>query len=710
MLKTVAALLIGAVPAAAATWYLGTSGSPPNSPLAGTLSADTGSASTSAEPVASGNLAAFRRALTIEEPAVIEARLAELIAQPFSPRREAEIRALFKRLAALDLGRALRVAETPGFDLDLAADVIRALAESDTDTALAALSSVRGAANRLDLAVVLLGAIGFDGQDIERVAAALPDYQRVDFQARALAELASSDPNRALLTALGLGEAGARNAAIQRVGIAWAHLDPFGAIMRANSLPTELETVYRAGVAREWARLDAAGFLAYADSEPLLDDFLPALMFTMSVDPWLTFEVASRHPPVPIGNGFADNFTVERTAFGSMVNEDPERMLGVLNALPDDARKEELARAFAEIYTLMRPRDAMAWARGLEPRNPALEAAVIVNASRRDYEQALRWFNEYEAPQPGAPLAAADFITFSIGTYMGTDPGRAAIASDLRSRLDEPNIAATLTRLTTVWALSDPMSAFEWAFSGDAAVDPALAGMLARMVGDRDAAEAAALTDRVPPELREVWLREVAARYARQDPDAASDWIVRFQGEPGYEAMLGQVLQQAATVDPASAARALQVAPAELQATTAPRIAAAWAGENLAQAGQWAASLGDANARSAAVTQVASTWAYRDPRGAQRWAAGLPRGAVRDEALASVLRRLARDDFVSTVDWGLLSEFDSDAARDRAVADIVSTLSFSDPDEARSLLERIDDPALRQQAEDAIERALGEQP
>jgi uncharacterized protein (DUF2267 family) len=666
------------VPAAAVTYYLGTAGWPSNALLSDLPSAESGPSASTERP-SSAALAAFRRALTVEEPTTLEARLAELFSEPYSVARETEIRALFMRLAALDLGRALRVAETPGFDRDLIADVVRALAEDDADTALAALASVRNAASRLDLAVALLDAIGFDPQGIDRVAAALPNYQRIDFQARALAELAETDPNRALGTALGLDEGGARNAAAQRVGVTWAHLDPVGALSRAATLPPELEAAYRASVAREWARLDAAGFLSYADSQPALDDFLPALMQTMGVDPGLTFEVASRHPPVPIGNGFSDNITVERTAFGTMTNEDPERMLGMLDAMPEGYRKEELSKAFAEIYTLMRPGEAMAWARSLEPRNATLEATVILNASRRDYEQALRWFSEYELPPPGSgQLATPDFIVFSIGTYLGTDPNRFDIANDLRSRLDEPNVAATLARLTTVWALTDPVGTFDWAVSGDAAVDPALAGTLARMISDRDAAEAAALTDRLPPELRGNWLQEVAARYASQDPDAASDWVVQFQGEPGYEAMLGRVLQQAAMVNPESAARTLQFAPAELQQSAAARIAAAWAGRNLAQAGQWAASLGNASARSAAVGQVANTWAYRDPRAAQRWAAGLPRGDVRDQALASVLTRLARDDFASTID----------------------------PDQARSLLERIDDPALRQQAAEAIERVL----
>jgi hypothetical protein len=95
---------------------------------------------------------------------------------------------------------------------------------------------------------------------------------------------------------------------------------------------------------------------------------------------------------------------------------------------------------------------------------------------------------------------------------------------------------------------------------------------LARTITDRNAAEAAAFTDRLPPEFRGSWIREVAARYASQDPDGAASWIIQFPGR------------------------------ARLR--------------------------GHARTASTAVRDGSI------PQAAQRWAAALPRGEIRDQAPA----------------------------------------------------------------------------
>src|SRR5690606_13192753 len=137
--------------------------------------------------------------------------------------------------------------------------------------------------------------------------------------------------------------------------------------------------------------------------------------------------------------------------------------------------------------------------------------------------------------------------------------------------------------------------------------------------------------EKLPAELRGTWLEQVAAPYARQDPEGAAVWLQRFQGEPNYGAVLQRVVQQTAQVDPDSAARLLPAMPAELQRSAAASIANGIARSDLAAAARWAVALGDEAARTTAVQQVATSWATRDPRAAQSWAVGLPRGETRDQ-------------------------------------------------------------------------------
>ena len=690
MLKVVATILVGAIPAAAATYYVGFVGSLASDANVPTIVARPAALTDSASKDSTGSesLDAFQLAAAISDPRTLETRLVRAFAEPYSLARNTEIAALFKRLAALDLGRALNVADTPGFDVRLLADVVCALAQDDVEAALNMLASIRGATMRLEVAIALLGVMGADMQVVERIAGALPENQQIEFHSEALAQFAERDPSGALNVALALSDAGIRSAAVQEVGISWVERDPASAVSNVNSLPLELRAAYRKGVTREWARIDVNGFLAYADAQPRLDDFLPAMLYAMSVAPELTFEVASRHPAVPIGGGYTDNVTIERTAFASMVSIDPARMLGVLRAMPEGGRKQELYRAFAETYGRQRPQEALTWAQSIEPPNPALVASVISHSATTDFNQALRWLSEYEARPSGQSFASPEYIAYTIGTIAGTDPRRAEMATWLLAHEDDPGAAAVLSRLTGVWMLSDPASAFDWMVSSDAARDPVLIAATARALAERDARSAAAYADRLPMQTRNIWLQEVLPRYGRQDPEGASNWIFQLSGDPGYESMFSQVVQQAAMTNPETAAGLLQAASDDLQQAVAPAVASAWAARDLRKAAQWAVTIANAGARNAATAQVASSWAYRDPEAAQSWVVDLPRGEVRDQAISSILDRLVRDGFAPSINWQLLNAFDSNEARERVLRSLIPSLARGEPELARSLFDR----------------------
>src|SRR5690606_17665927 len=161
----------------------------------------------------------------------------------------------------------------------------------------------------------------------------------------------------------------------------------------------------------------------------------------------------------------------------------------------------------------------------------------------------------------------------------------------------------------------------------------ALVANIGSQLAARDAKTAVQYLERLTADQRRIWFPLVAGPYARQDPHSAAGWIVQFQGQEGYDAVMRQVVTQSALTDPTGAAGLLSIAPAEVQKSTADRVASAWARADLAAAGRWAVALSDASARTSAVAAVADPWAGRDPVAAQRWAADLPRGEARDRAL-----------------------------------------------------------------------------
>jgi hypothetical protein len=713
MIKTIGSVTLGAVAGAAiyllmfAERYESNAADSP----ATTFIADSVETARLTGPGAAGSrptpeLSAYQQAAQVSDPAVLEAALDRLLAEPFSAASQIEIRALFERLAAIDVRRALRLAQTPGFDVELIAGVFRAWAEADADAALQELAGVGNPSTQRAIAIALLDVLGSDAATIERIAAALPEHQRIDFNAMALARRAEDDPRGAINAALALRDTAARSSAALRVGAAWVHSDPIAAYTAGDTLPRELQLAYRNSVAREWAETDTAAFLSYANDQPALDDFLPGLMHAMAVDPERVYQVAAAHPALPIGEGFNTYVTVHRTAFTDLVMTDPDRAFRILETINDAERHRDLTNALAEAYGRSRPAEAVAWARSLQPRNAVLEASAIAY-STADFDQKLTWLDEFEDPVDLTPYARNPFIaTWGYISYLmalraGGHPDRAAIASQLLERGDERSMDL-LGRMTNTWVGYDPGGALDWMLaSGE--IDPFIAANIGGQLAQRDAKAAAAYTERLPEELRMPWLQQIASEYARQDAAGATGWIAQFQGQPGYDDMLGQAIVQAAQTDPQSAAQMLLLASGEMQRNVAGSVASGWARSDLAGAARWAVGLRDASAREAALNTVGNSWAYRDPQAAQRWAANLPSGEVRDQALSAVLSQLTRDGFDTSIDPQIIGAIDSAGRRNQQAARIVTSIATHDPDRAESILERwVTDPVLRQQGEQAI--------
>lgn len=651
-------------------------------------------------PVGDG-LAALQAAAEIDDAARVETLLAAALADPRG--REAEIEALFARLAALDVRRAVRMSRMRGLDERLVVELFRFWGEQDADGALRELASIARATDRIDAALELLEAIGNNAGNIRLVSAALPIGQQIDFEARALAKRAETDPHGALAEALAFADPAARSTAAQRIGMAWSHADPLAAVKRAESLPPELKEAYRDAVIVEWGRLDTPGFVSFLETEPQLRLYLLGIAQAMAHDPASMFELAGRKP----GTSYYNMGSIERVAFGILAQVDREAARAQLETFEYDPRGRQLTDAFAEAYARAAPEEALAWASGLDPRRPGLEATVIAQAANANWERGLALLRSFDPPadHPSVTggIASVEGVAASIGTALAASPQRREIADNLLRREDDVS-KLVLQRITTQWVNNDPAGALDWMLAHGSTMSEALVANIGAQLAARDANTAVQYLERLSAEQRRIWFPLVAGPYARQDPRGASGWIVQFQGHEGYDAVLRQVVTQSAQTDPSGAAALLSIAPAEVQKSAAVDVASAWARDDLTAAGRWAAALSDPSARTSAVAAVANNWAVRDPVMAQRWVANLPAGEVRDSALATVLGRILRDggDF----ERSFASAFASMSAFERAIVNELPNVAMRDPERAERLLRTwVGSPDERRRAEELIAAA-----
>lgn len=668
MLKSIAYLLLGGIPAALLTSQFtgkddaGVGATTPAVEASRAVDQPGIDASGAGNPLP----AAYREASVIADASELESRLADAIAEPFSIERNARIEALFYRLAELDIRRALQFADVPGFDRKLVAQVFRAWARADREAALQQLAAVNDPESQIEIAVALLEVFGNDVAGIALVAASLPELQRIDFQAEALARRAEDDPTGALNIALGLEDPAARNTATQRIGAAWAGQDPNAAFARTDTLPPELRAGYRDSVAVEWARIDVSGFLDYADSlDGSLIPLSAGLAQAMGMDAKRLFEITARHDPVPIGPPFPANVTVESQSFSALINADPQWGVEYLSTIEGTQDWNSYSFSMAQVWGRTEPDNALAWAMNLDPPRPNLIGSVVWSASMIDIDKSIDWMLNYE-DVTGMPLPA--IVNGNLNIFVATDPRREELMNRLRDNVDNPGAQDLLTRSSRLWVETDPEGMISWMLEDPASVDTSMAAQVATRLATGDPALAASYLEQMPANLKGIWLEQVAAPYALLDPEAAAEWISGFRSEPNYETVVQRVVQMSAQTNPQVAARMLQVAPESIQNGASLSVAAAWAQQDLAGAGRWAAALPSEQARTGAVQQVANAWATRDPDAAQRWVLSLPRGAMRDQAVMALVGRFSRPDFQVPVDEALIDAIDNEQTRQQAAS------------------------------------------
>ncbi|HUF73396.1 MAG TPA: hypothetical protein VMR74_10905 [Gammaproteobacteria bacterium] len=640
------------------------------------------------------NLAAYRAVAGETDLADLARALESAAAAAWSPARDLEIDALLARLADLAPGELPALAWSLGLETRFLADSYIYVAEADPAAAIRELASIESRRQRLDVALALLEVVGDDGAGLERVSAGLADDDRARLGVAWIAARAEYDPYGAFREAQSLGRSEAE-IALERIGTVWAAQDPSSAIAQADLLAGPLRSRYLGGVFREWARLDANGYLAWLESVPA-----PPTQAVIGLQ-----LLAGSHPDLvmSIADGLSGNIgqAAITLATQAIAEADPDAAMARAEGMLAGPERDALLVAIGSVLAGRDPDAALAWASSVSasPRN--LMTQVVLSIVQTNPERAIELLDD---PPPGVNAQSAMSIVTSMTVR---DPETAQALADKLVASDSIQSANALQTLVGNWMRQDPERALDWVLAHETGINATVFGTAAQAMANADPAAAASYLERIPAEHRSVWIAQVAGPYGISDPNAALAWIAQFQGQEIYDNAFLSVITASAQTDARSAAQAVSQASPAVQSGAAPQVAALLAREDPQGAARWAESLTDEQARIGAIGATVSMWAAADFSGAKSYALGLDRGATRDQALGMLTLRSAQS---SSFDRSLLDAFSSDRATQDALAGAIPMISRNDPEEARALLERVTSGEARRLIEEQIEALANSAP
>lgn len=520
-------------------------------------------------PSVAGRLAAYESAAAERDLAALERAIERAARSGESQSVDLEIDALLMRMAELAPARAAELAIALDLEPRFVTGAYLSWAQAEPTAALAGLAGVRDPAMRRDVALALLEEFG-DGAGIERVAAALPEAERLAFTVDGLAFRAASDPRGALYDALRLGDPAFRRQALQEIASTWAAQDPISALAQADLLPADLAPVFRTTVAREWARLDGVGLLSYLETTPSpAEELVAAAAFVVSADIDRLLAVADSLPGTLAQQ-------MKASALGALAETDPDAALARVNTMPPGPEREQAITQAGFALAMTDSDAAVQWFRGLTSLSPDTVLSTATTMMMSDPAAALELLDLIgeDGPRNGFETT----LILSTMRWGGTrNPEQAArIAGRLLARNDSIGDAA-LDRFVSGWAERDPGAAADWAlnldqgavrdealrrllvgsaeaggpvddnllagFSSDAARDEALSQLLSARTASTGRLDRGLLAGIGSEAGRRQALREAILALARKDPAAARVVLEREVGDTATRAAIERAMK-----------------------------------------------------------------------------------------------------------------------------------------------------------------------
>jgi hypothetical protein len=250
----------------------------------------------------------------------------------------------------------------------------------------------------------------------------------------------------------------------------------------------------------------------------------------------------------------------------------------------------------------------------------------------------------------------------------------------------------------------DPDAATDWILSQDKETAGQMMQMAAYQLVRRDIDAAMRLLPRLDAS-DQVGLRQQIAEHLAtgRSPGEARAFVQQFEGQPGYDQLQASVIAGVAKTDVLMAKQlADQLARGNARDRAYMEVISQQAQSDPVQATVWLNSVSDERLRGAAAGQVAAQWYSSDPSAAARWVTGLPAGALRDDAIMSMSSRWRQPTAEQT---RLIASIEDRDKRGQAKVQQIYFVARTDQARARKLLEDADIPShLREQAEMIISR------
>lgn len=656
---------------------------------------------------ASSRLEAYRRAAAATSLDRIEALIDAVLSDPPSRMRDVEIEALLARFSELDPLGAIHAARSRGLATRYRLPLFEALAVVDTAAAIDELASESPAARRREIALALLDALGGGADAFERIAAALPGEDWASFETDVLVERARVDPVGAIEALLAGNPRAMRSLAPMRIAELAVRVDPLAAIEQARRGGFSLSAVaYEAQVIEAWVRLDPDAAFDWIESLdpaefPASSTFLASLAAS---DPERLLGLADALP-----SRLKD--AARRAGTQALAGRDPIAALAMLDSLfLPPADRSLMLQTIAETYGRRNPSAALAWARGLPPDDREAFGHAVRGIAAADFDLAV----DIVIAELQDPLStfAGSVSTIAVPALIlnarGRDQAMTNFAGRLLATANDRDVAdVNVTAFLSLWSIANVEGAASFAVANAGRIDPYAFSTLARQMAARDPDRAIVLADQLPAEQRAGWIEGVARHLAESDPVRAKAFIDRFRGQAGYETAYRSVVVRTALTDPAAAALMLDAAPdAQTAQSVSYTVARTWARREPAAAATWALGIAYGPVRQTALRNVAAVWTATDADAARRFVAGIAPGNGRNSAIDGYLEAVAQQS--GRLESSILDSYTTAAARQRGASSAIIQIASHNADEARRLLDAyITDEAIRRVTAEQIAQTGG---
>jgi hypothetical protein len=631
----------------------------------------------------------------------LDALIVEANALTDAADRMAMLEVLLLRQLELDPRTALRTALRfdPATESRLVSSVLAAWSRTDLESAVVATRALSPAALRERAARAVLAAQA--ATHPERVAALVKQLgvsesaAGVIFETNAAAELA--DPYRAMQAALALPEGPERRDQLARLGEAWAAIAPDEAWGQAADVPDPASrAILRNAIVAAWTERDPER--AFAAVAGMDDDWQrEQLLRTAAVglarrNPVRAMELARTLPS-------SDQMAVMAGAATEWAKYD---VAGAAQWLEGQTsrRLRMVAYQIAPAYAAQDPTEALAWAKRLDRSGRrGILASALTGIATQNPEEALRLASAVEgANQRTQAMSSVLTVIAERDPALAMSQLEKLPPGQLRARVAS-NIALRI-------ADKDPGAALDWLAGIDAPSRRDALMQLGYNLPQFDPDVAARLIDRVPAEARDTWITTIANTYAQSDPDAAVQWMKKYQNDPAYGRLMRDFVSRLAFSDPDMAIElAERATDAREREQILSRIVEMTAHQQPDVAARLITRLPDDGRRPDLVRNVAAQWSSYDPEASRRWVQSLPSGEMRDYGLAGMLSTgsASIDDTLS-----LARQIQSESTRMDAVMQAAIRFMASDIDAARTLLRRMPlDPRRQSQVQSMAKEQYG---